>query len=248
MTAYEPLRILAVDDERPARDDLVEMLKGMPCVGRVAAAASAMEALAALDQDPPFHAVMLDVRMPGLSGVELGQILRGFERPPVVVFVSAHDRYAVDAFAMAALDYLLKPVARGRLQEAVRRIAVAVGARSAPGSSRPDAGVVSVDTLTGGGTHLVLREDIMYLQTRGDYVRVVCPDGTFLLHARLTDLEKRWSQYGFVRVHRRFLINLRGAAEIQPLHNGTAVVLMRDGSRVPVARRQASELRRRLSW
>jgi two-component system, LytTR family, response regulator LytT len=219
------------------------MLNALPCVGQVAAAASAVEALAALEQEPPFHGVLLDARMPGISGLELGRILRRFERPPALVFVSAHDQFAAEAFAVAALDYLLKPVARGRLQEAVRRIAQAVGATPAP-----DAGVVSVDTLTGGGTRLVPRESITHLQAYGDYVRVVCPEGTYLLHARLTDLEERWQRYGFVRVHRRFLVNLHTAVELQRRRNGTAALILRDGSQIPVARRQAADLRRRLSW
>jgi DNA-binding LytR/AlgR family response regulator len=218
------------------------MLSALPCVGHVAAAASAIEALAALEQEP-FHGVLLDARLPGVSGIELGRILRRFERPPALVFVSAHDRFAAEAFSVAALDYLLKPVARGRLQEAVRRIAQAVGMTPAP-----DAGVVPVDTLTGGGTRLVPRESITHLQAHGDYVRVVCPAGTFLLHARLTDLEQRWQRYGFVRVHRRFLVNLHTAVEIQRRCNGTAALILRDGSQIPVARRQAADLRRRLSW
>lgn len=248
MSTHEPLRILAVDDERPAREDLVKMLTGMSCVGTVGAAASALEALAALKRDPPFHGVMLDVRMPGLSGVELGQVLRRFERPPALVFVSAHDRFAVDAFSIAALDFLLKPVARGRLLEAVKRIALAVGAPVSAADPEFDAGVVSVDTLTGGGTRLLSRESITYLEAHGDYVRVVSSEGRFLLRARLSDLEGRWKRYGFVRVHRRFLINLRAAVEIRPMGNRTGAVIMRDGSEVPLARRQGVELRRRLRW
>jgi DNA-binding LytR/AlgR family response regulator len=216
------------------------MLSALPCVGRVAAAASAAEALAALEQQPPFHGVLVDARV---SGIELGRIVRHLEPAPALVLVSANDRLAVEAFAVAALDYLVKPVTRGRLQEAVRRIARAVGVTPAP-----DAGMVSVDTLTGGGTRLLPRESITQLQAHGDYVRVVSPHGTFLLRARLTDLEQRWRRFGFVRVHRRFLVNLHSAVEIQARRNGTAALIMRDGSQVPVARRQLAELHRRLSW
>jgi two-component system, LytTR family, response regulator len=219
------------------------MLSALPCVGRVVAAASAAQALAALEQEPPFHGVLVDARMPGVSGIELGRIVRRFEPPPALVFVSANDRSAAEAFAVAALDYLVKPVTRGRLQEAVRRIAQAVGVAPAA-----DTGMVSVDTLTGGGTRLLPRESITQLEAHGDYVRVVAPEGTFLLRARLTEIEERWRRFGFVRVHRRFLVNLRGALEIQSRRNGTAALIMRDGSQVPVARRQVSELHRRLSW
>jgi DNA-binding LytR/AlgR family response regulator len=247
MNAHERLRILAVDDERPAREDLVQMLSGLPRVGLAAAAASAADALVALSEDPPFDGVFLDVRMPGLDGVELGRILRRFERPPALVFVSAYDRFAVDAFALAALDYLVKPVSRSRLEEAVERVARSVGAASTLPGPELDAPVLSVDALTGGGTRLLERESIFYLQANGDYVRVIAEDGHYLLRARLAEVEERWGAYGFVRVHRAFVINLRRAVEVRPQLNGTAIVLMRDGSEVPIARRQTSELRRRLS-
>ncbi len=248
MNPPERLRLLAVDDERPAREDLVHMLGTLQRVGSVAGAASAAEALRKLSDDPPFDGVFLDVRMPGLDGVELGRILRRFERTPALVFVSAHDRFAVDAFALAALDYLLKPVSRSRLEEAVERVARAVGAAS--GVSAPaelDAPMLSVDALAGGGTRLLARDSIRYLQANGDYVRVVADEGHYLLRARLADVEERWGQHGFVRVHRAYVVNLRRAVEVRPQLNGTAIVLMHDGAEVPIARRQVGELRRRLS-
>jgi two-component system response regulator LytT len=247
MTNRERLRILAVDDERPAREDLVQMLVALPRVGVVAPAASAADALLALSEDPPFDGVFLDVRMPGLDGVELGRVLRRFERSPALVFVSAYDRFAVDAFALAALDYLVKPVSRSRLEEAVERVAHAVGAASGVSGHQLDTAVLSVDALTGGGTRLLARESILYLQANGDYARVVSDEGHFLLRARLAEVEERWGPHDFVRVHRAFVVNLRRAVEVRPQLNGTAIVLMRDGSEVPIARRQVGELRRRLS-
>jgi two-component system response regulator LytT len=247
MTTRERLRILAVDDERPAREDLVQMLVALPRVGVVAPAASAADALLALSEDPPFDGVFLDVRMPGLDGVELGRVLRRFERSPALVFVSAYDRFAVDAFALAALDYLVKPVSRSRLEEAVERVAHAVGAASGVSGHELDTAVLSVDALTGGGTRLLARESILYLQANGDYARVVSDEGHFLLRARLAEVEERWGPHDFVRVHRAFVVNMRRAVEVRPQLNGTAIVLMRDGSEVPIARRQVGELRRRLS-
>ena len=247
MTPGERLRLLAVDDEEPAREDLVQMLEALPRVGVVAPASSAADALVALSEDPPFDGVFLDVRMPGLDGVELGRVLRRFERTPALVFVSAYDRFAVDAFALAALDYLVKPVGRRRLEEAVERVARSVGAASGASAQELDAAVLSVDALSGGGTRLLARETILYLQANGDYVRVVADDGHFLLRARLGDVEDRWGPHGFVRVHRAYVVNIRRAVEVRPQLNGTAIVLMRDGTEVPIARRQVGELRRTLS-
>jgi DNA-binding LytR/AlgR family response regulator len=239
-----PLRLLAVDDELPALADLVRMLDASPAVGAVESAASAEEALVALGDGHDIDAVFLDVRMPGLDGLELARVLRRFERPPAVVFVSAFDDAAVSAFELAALDYLVKPVSRRRLDEAIERVA----RRAAPAASPPaaDEETVAVDALRGGGTRLLPRSSVLYLQAHGDYVRVASTEGRYLLRARISDLEERWAVHGFVRVHRGFVANLRCVVEVRPRLNGTAVLLMSDGAEVPIARRQVSELRRKL--
>jgi DNA-binding LytR/AlgR family response regulator len=238
------LRLLAVDDELPALADLVRMLEASPAVAAVESAASAEEALVALGAGHDIDAVFLDVRMPGLDGLELARVLRRFERPPGIVFVSAFDDAAVSAFELAALDYLVKPVSRRRLDEAIERVA----RRAAP--AEPAAGAddetVAVDVLRGGGTRLLPRSSVLYLQAHGDYVRVASTEGRFLLRARLSDLEERWAAHGFLRVHRGFVANLRCAVEVRPRLNGTAVLVMTDGAEVPIARRQVGELRRKL--
>jgi DNA-binding LytR/AlgR family response regulator len=235
------MRVLAVDDELPALADLARMLEASPAVARVETAASAAEALVALGDGETIDAVFLDVRMPGLDGLELARVLRRFERPPAVVFVSAFDDAAVDAFELDALDYLVKPVSRRRLDEAIERVA----RRSAiPEPPRDE--TVAVDALRGGGTRLLPRSSIVYLQAHGDYVRVASTEGRFLVRARLSELEERWESHGFVRVHRGFVVNLRRAVEVRPRLNGTAVLVMVDGAEVPIARRQVGELRRKL--
>ena len=237
------MRVLAVDDELPALEDLVRMLEASPAVERVESAASAEEALVALGDGAAIDAVFLDVRMPGLGGLELARVLRRFERPPTIVFVSAFDDAAVHAFEVAAVDYLVKPVSRRRLDEAIDR----AGRRSAP--DEPAAGgdeTLAVDALRGGGTRLLARSSVLYLQAHGDYVRVASTEGRYLVRARLSELEERWAAHGFVRVHRGFVVNLRRAVEVRPRLNGTAVLVMADGAEVPIARRQVGELRRKL--
>jgi DNA-binding LytR/AlgR family response regulator len=235
--------VLAVDDELPALEDLVRMLEASPTVDGVESAASAEEALVALGDGAAIDAVFLDVRMPGLGGLELARVLRRFEHPPAVVFVSAFDDAAVDAFELAAVDYLRKPVSRVRLDEAIERAA----RRSTPEEpSVPDDETLAVDALRGGGTRLLARSSVLYLQAHGDYVRVASSEGRFLVRARLSELEERWASHGFVRVHRGFVVNLRRAVEVRPRLNGTAVLVMADGAEVPIARRQVGELRRKL--
>jgi DNA-binding LytR/AlgR family response regulator len=243
----EGLALLAVDDERPALEDLVRMLRAAPAVGRVDGAASASEALVALGEaGAAYDGLFLDVRMPGLDGLELARVLRRFERPPGIVFVTAFDDAAVDAFELEALDYLVKPVSRQRLDEAIARVRRAAGAVPA-GSEGVEGDVLPVDTLRGGGTRLLARSSILYLQAHGDYVRVASDEGRYLLRARMAELEARWSSQGFVRVHRGYLVNLRRAVELRPQLNGTAMLVMADGAEVPIARRQVGELRRRLA-
>jgi DNA-binding LytR/AlgR family response regulator len=237
------VRLLAVDDELPALEDLVRMLEASPAVGSVESAASAEEALVALGEGHQIDAVFLDVRMPGLGGLELARVLRRFERPPAVVFVSAFDDAAVSAFELAAVDYLVKPVSRRRLDEAIERVRT----RTAPAeATAAEDDTLAVDALRGGGTRLLPRSSVLYLQAHGDYVRVASTEGRFLLRARLSDLEERWAAHGFVRVHRGFVVNLRRAVEVRPRLNGTAVLVMADGAEVPIARRQVGELRRKL--
>jgi DNA-binding LytR/AlgR family response regulator len=236
------MRVLAVDDELPALADLVRMLRASPAIERVESAASAAEALVALGDGETIDAVFLDVRMPGLDGLELARVLRRFERPPAVVFVSAFDDAAVDAFELDALDYLVKPVSRKRLDEAIERVARR-GAVPEPAAPAPEDETLAVDAL---GTRLLPRSTILYLQAHGDYVRVASTEGRFLVRARLSELEERWESHGFARVHRGFVVNLRRAVEVRPRLNGTAVLVMVDGAEVPIARRQVGELRRKL--
>jgi DNA-binding LytR/AlgR family response regulator len=231
------LRVLAVDDERPALDDLARVLRAAGGVAEVEVAASGEEALHALATEP-YDAVFLDVRMPGLDGVELARVLRRFASPPALVFVSAYESAAVQAFELRALDYLLKPVSRARVQEALARVKEQHAAPAADDQLAVDA--------PGGGTRLVQRADIHYLQAHGDYVRVVCTGGRFLVRATLGEIERRWEAHGFHRVHRQYVVNLRRAVELRPQLNGTAVLVVADGVELPIARREVAELRRRL--
>lgn len=232
------LDVLVVDDEGPALADLARQLRALSGTGEVRTAAGGQEALRTL-AERPFDAVFLDVRMPGIDGLELARVLRRFETPPAVVFVSAYETGAVGAFELKALDYLMKPVSRRRLTEALSRV------REARGEASGHDDVVPLPTLR-GGTRLVPRESILFLQADGDYVRVICDDERFLLRGRVSDLARRWRRHGFVQVHRGYVANLRRAVEVRPRVNGTATLAFPDGREIPVARRKVSELRKEL--
>ena len=249
------LAILAVDDEPRALADVSRLLESSASVDRVATATSAKDALVALSGGR-YDALFLDVAMPEIEGMALARLLRRFADPPAVVFLTGHPDAAVEAFEVQALDFLVKPVTRERLDAALRRVeahAAGADARGAPaaldgggtdGATAPD--VVAVDNPRGGGKRLVRVETIAFAQASGDYARIVCDDGRFLLRTPLTQLEKDWAPAGFARVHRAYLVNLTHAVELRAQANGTAVLVMRDGTEVPVARRGVAALRRRL--
>ncbi|MGH2872816.1 MAG: LytR/AlgR family response regulator transcription factor [Solirubrobacteraceae bacterium] len=254
----DQLTILAVDDERSQLEDLARLLRALPAVGEVECAHDGHDALLKASSQP-YDAIFLDVRMPGLDGLELARILRRFAVPPQLVFVSAYDSAAVDAFELHALDYLRKPVGRGRLQEAVKRVTAAIEARSATGERNParlpvtgigleseDREMIAVANLHGSSTRLLARSTILYVQSYGDFVRIVTADGRYLLRSTLAEIERRWERRGFVRVHRQYVANLRNAVELRPMLGGTAELTFSDGQTVPVARRHATELSRRL--
>jgi DNA-binding LytR/AlgR family response regulator len=248
----EGLCLLAVDDEVPALHDLARMLRASPAVAHVDASASGEDALGKLARRK-YDGVFLDVRMPGVDGLELAGVVRQFGDPPAVVFVSAYENAAVEAFELHVLDYLVKPVSRHRIDEAIRRVATEAARRDpaepegTAGEVSGDAGLVPVSNLRGGGTRLLARSTILYVEAQGDFVRIFSDEGgRYLLRGSLGDLVSRWSQHGFVRVHRRYIVNLRRAVEVRPQLNGTAGLVLSDGSEVPVARRNLPDLLRRL--
>jgi DNA-binding LytR/AlgR family response regulator len=253
MSAGGGLAILAVDDEPRALADIKHLLETSASVDRVATATSAKEALVYLSGGR-YDALFLDVAMPEIEGMALARLLRRFADPPAVVFVTGHPDAAVEAFEIQALDFLVKPVSRERLEAALNRVEAQSrpapasssvdGPAAAAGTGAPD--VVAVDNPKGGGKRLVRLETISLAQANGDYARIVCDDGRFLLRTPLSQLEKDWETSGFARVHRAYLVNLTHAVELRAQLNGTAVLIMRDGTEIPVARRNVAALRRRL--
>jgi DNA-binding LytR/AlgR family response regulator len=253
----DQLTILAVDDEPTQLADLARLLRGAPAVREVECAGDGHDALV-MASAQVYDAIFLDVRMPDLDGLELARVLRRFAVAPQIVFVSAYDSAAVDAFELHALDYLRKPVARARVEEAVERVAVAVesahegaderGTRhDGRNGHRADEEMIAVANLHGGTTRLLARSSIHYVQSYGDFVRVVTVDGRYLLRSTLAEIEERWDREGFFRVHRQYVANLRQAVELRPQLGGTAELAFPGDQVIPVARRHAGELGRRLS-
>jgi DNA-binding LytR/AlgR family response regulator len=227
------LRVLVVDDEQPALDELSWLLQRDDRVGTVRTASSAAEALRVL-QEHEVDAVFSDIRMPGLSGVELTHVLRRFRNPPLVVFVTAYEEHAVEAFELEVADYLLKPVRDSRLSEAVRRVLEA----GAPTEDEPDD---AIPVELGGVTRFVRRSEVRYVEAQGDYARLHTPAGNPLIRVPLTTLEEEWRPAGFVRIHRSHLVALAHVSKVRS--DGGRVTVVVDGEELTVSRRHTRELR-----
>ncbi|MBV9836529.1 MAG: response regulator transcription factor [Solirubrobacterales bacterium] len=247
------LTILAVDDEQTQLQDLARLLRSSPHVSEVECAFDGHDALRKASGQR-YDAIFLDVRMPDLDGVELGRVLKRFATPPELVFVSAYDSAAVDAFELHALDYLRKPVSRKRVEDALERVTAALDSRAFAENGEPraraggpvDGELIAVANVRNGSTRLVARGSILYAQSYGDFVRIVTEDGRYLLRATLGELERRWEPAGFVRVHRQYVANLLKAVELRPLFGGTAELIFSEDHAIPIARRHVAELGRRL--
>jgi DNA-binding LytR/AlgR family response regulator len=202
------LRVLVADDEAPAREELAYLLGREPGVGSVRTVAAGADVLKALEAEP-VDALFLDIRMPGLDGLDVARVLARFRRPPRVVFVTAYDEHAVEAFDLRAVDYLLKPVRAERLAEAVRRVR-----DSLSGPSPEAAADETIPVELGGVTRFINRSDVRYAEAHGDYARLHTTDGSHLVRAPLSTLEEQWSAAGFVRIHRRYLVALAHVDEV----------------------------------
>ncbi|GAB2758209.1 LytR/AlgR family response regulator transcription factor [Nocardioides pakistanensis] len=228
------LKVLVVDDERPALDELAWLLGRDNRVADVLTTDSAAEALRLL-QEEHVDAVFLDIRMPGLSGLDLAKVLARFKEPPPVVFVTAYDEHAVDAFELNAVDYVLKPVRDDRLAEAVRRVAEA---RSTPATPL-DTDTIAVEL--GGRTRFVPRSSVRYVEAQGDYARLHTDEGSHLVRVPLSSLEEQWRDAGFVRIHRSLLVALAHVEEVR-MDSGRCTVIV-GGEELAVSRRHTRQLR-----
>jgi len=230
---------LIVDDEAPARSELRYLLAAHPEVEIAGEAASAAEALT-LARDTAFDVVFLDVEMPGLSGVDAAALVRERRDPPAVVFVTAHDRYAVDAFAVEAFDYLVKPVDPERLARAVERLRERTSENALP--------VEKIPVVSAGGTELLDFDQVHFVQADGDYSRVHTYDRSYLCTASLGELEERLPAARFARIHRSYLVNLSKVAGVRRAAPDRFCLQLADAehTELDVARRQSRQLRERL--
>lgn len=234
------IRALVVDDEEPARGELRYLLSAHPEVDVVGEAASAGQALA-LAEKVRYDVVFLDVELPGMTGLEVARLVLERSEHPEVVFVTAHQRYAVDAFAVEAFDYLVKPVEPERLARVVERLS------QARKRQRPE--VEKIAVVSAGGAQTLLDYDAVYwIEADGDYSRVHTFDRPYLSTSSLRELAELLSSSRFARIHRSHLVNLGKVAEVRRAGPDRLRLVLDDKTRteLDVARRQTRALREQL--
>jgi two-component system response regulator AlgR len=245
--ASEQLRALIVDDEAPARERLRRLLEEIGDVAVVGEATNGMEALdrcAALDPD----VVLLDVRMPGMDGIEAARHLATLEEPPAVIFTTAYDEYALAAFEMEAVGYLLKPVRREKLARAVRHAARLAGPQLARLAEQSQLGRrrTQICARLGDQLRLVPLEDVLYFNAGQKYVTMRHRGGRELIDESLRALEQEFAP-DFIRIHRNSLVARRYVQAVERNPEGHLLVRLTGCEEaLQVSRRYAAEALRQI--
>jgi len=246
------IRILIVDDEPPARARLRRLLESEDGVDLLAECANGADAIAAIERDAP-DLVFLDVQMPGLDGFHVLEAL-DVARLPAIVFVSGFDEYALHAFDVHAVDYLLKPVGRERFRTALARARerLALGDAAAP-DARLLALVAELRAARASRERLAVRHegrvqfvrvgDVDWVEAAANYVRLHARSGVFVLRESMKSMEARLPSDSFLRIHRSTIVNFDRVREIQPWFHGEYIALLTDGTRLVVGQAYAGRLR-----
>ena len=231
---------MIVDDEAPARSELRFLLDELGQTDVVAEAASVREAIEKM-KEYPCDVIFLDVNMPEATGMKLAEALQHLKYPPAVVFVTAYSEFALDAFKVNAVDYLVKPVETERLSQAIARVREQVALHvQAQKSER-----ISVEK--GGKKILISIDKIRYVMARDDYAYLQTDTDRYFSTVSLAQLEKRLDGHGFFRVHRGYLVNLAMVEEVEPVNGGTLLLALNGvEEKVPVSRRRVSMLKKAL--
>ncbi len=248
MISAQPLGVLIVDDEQPARERLERLvadIEGWTVVGTCATGAEALKLVRA--RTPAV--VLMDIRMPGMTGIEAARHLGALEQAPAVVFTTAYDEYALEAFESQAVGYLLKPVRRERLADALKHAArlTAPQLRSLSAPPRPLASRQHVAVRVRDDLKLIPLKDVRYFRADQKYVTVRHTSGEDLLDESLRQLEEEFDT-DFVRAHRSVLVAIAHIEALERSADGNYVLRLRgEGEPLAVSRRQLPELRKRLA-
>ena len=252
------LRCVIVDDEHPSLDELSHLLTDMEGMDILACVDSGKRALTDIKELKP-DVVFLDIKMPGLDGFSVAREILTFREPPLIVFATAYDEYAVKAFEINAIDYILKPFSKERLARTVQRIKQV----KAKGLEQSDLReiidrlsdkistkeFVRVSVLENGRILLISPEEVFFCSAYEGRSKVYTRDNSFLCSATLNKLENHLQAEDFFRVHRSFLVNLKHIKEIVPWFNGKYLITMQDSqsTEITVSRSKVKDLKKILA-
>ena len=241
---------LIVDDEPLAREGVRMLLAAENDVENVLEARNGPEAIALIRSEEP-DIVFLDVQMPEMSGFEVLQEI-GPESMPAVIFVTAHDQYAIKAFEINAIDYLLKPVTRQRFKEALRRATDRLRSPSADERmlsmlqtiASPRKYMARIAVRSGGKTYFVELAEVDWMQAAENYVQLHTASAKHLVHVPIQTLQDSIDPDRFLRIHRSLIVNLQQVKEIEPASHGECVLVLHSGVRLQSSRTYSDAIRR----
>ncbi|HVR40896.1 MAG TPA: response regulator [Thermoanaerobaculia bacterium] len=237
------ITVVIVDDEEPARAILREFLADYSQFVVVAECANGYEAVKAVSQHRP-QLIFLDIQMPKLDGFEVLDLL---EPKPNVIFVTAYDEYAIRAFEVHAIDYLLKPFTPARFAQVIAHAEQRIGTSDAPAIATATSGVRKplqrIAFRDGANIELVPVQRIDYIEAQDDYIHVFTRGQKFIKQQTLGELETLLDASRFVRVHRSYLVNVESLARVEPYAKDSRIALLKDGTRVPISRAGYERLR-----
>jgi two-component system LytT family response regulator len=249
------IRTLVVDDEPMARERVLALLRHEQDVEVVGECSDGTQAVAAIQEHSP-DLVFLDVQMPGLDGFGVIEAM-GAEKMPTVIFVTAYDEYALRAFEVHALDYLLKPFGRDRFRQTLDHARASLERRRAGDLGRRLLALVNdikpeparLDRLivkSGGRVFFLRTEEIDWIEAAGNYVRLHLGEESHLFRETMNRMESRLDPKRFARIHRSRIVNTERIKELQPWFNGEYVVVLSNGTRLPLSRGYRDKLQERL--
>jgi two-component system, LytTR family, response regulator LytT len=245
------MNILIVEDEQHSREELEYQLAQLEPNAKIQSSENAMNAwerLEAADGDEAFDLIFLDIQMPGMNGLELAARVARLTSPPRIVFATANPEHAITAFDLEGIDYLLKPYRSARLAQTLERVRKLMLEPKA--KTDQSIQLEKIWAARGEVGVLLSPNDILFCQADGATVTARTTDReTLPLRFSLQDLETRFPNGPFARVHKSFLVNLEHVRQVEPFFSGSYRLLLSDeSSRVPLSRQYAKVLRKRLAW
>lgn len=240
------MRAMIVDDEAPARSELRFLLEETGRVESITEATSAREAVEKL-MEAKAEVIFLDISMPKTSGMQLAEALHKLKNPPAIVFVTAYSEYALEAFGVDAVDYLMKPVESDRLELALDKVE-ARAPKAEVAAPQSHSSVERIPVVKSGRKVLVPIDQIRYIEAKDDYSCIYTDNDRFLSTISLAKLEEKLAPHGFFRVHRGYIVNLEFVEDVEVISSGILQLGINgiEGKKISVSRRRVVALKRAL--